>query len=371
MNQPSSSQWDLGRFVKTMSYFGAVPILSQFDWFQSWFGHQPNPTVNLTAIAPIHTPAFVWVLGSEATWASSLMTAVQQAGYPGAAIASHHTLPTLEARPALSILVGCVTDQNWSWMQETIGAIAQMPAQTERLIFDFTQTQQVADLWGALDDVVMGGVSQSQIRAMSDGASFEGNVSTANSGGFASVRTRNFDPGLDLSGQTGIVLRVKGDGQRYKFMLRTSTAWDSLAYCYSFDTIANTWQTLHIPFAELRPVFRAKTVSNATPIHLGQIAAFQLMLSKFEYDGALNPHFQPGAFQLQVAAIASYCHSPQPQPPQHLFLAGESQNWEAIAQQLQTMGIPHTLYPHPADHPLDGTQLEGWVVRSLHDLSKA
>ncbi len=38
---------------------------------------------------------------------------------------------------------------------------------------------------------------------------FKGNVSTDNRGGFASVRCRNFEGGLDLSRSQGIELRLK------------------------------------------------------------------------------------------------------------------------------------------------------------------
>jgi hypothetical protein len=177
---------------------------------------------------------------------------------------------------------------------------------THKLLFDFAHPSgEIGEIWGALDDVVMGGVSQSGIQLGAAGALFSGTVSTANSGGFASVRTRNFEPAIDLSGFEGIELRVKGDGNRYKFMLRTETRWDGVAHCFSFDTEPDTWMTVQIPFTEFVPVFRAKTVSDAA-IDPSRIHAMQLMLSKFEYDGALNPHFQPGFFQLQVQSIQAY-----------------------------------------------------------------
>ncbi|MEO0868912.1 MAG: CIA30 family protein, partial [Cyanobacteria bacterium J06642_11] len=85
------------------------------------------------------------------------------------------------------------------------------PQLQANIIFDFRQpTEQMRDLWGALDDVVMGGVSQSGTQLQTEGLAFTGYVSTANSGGFASVRTRNFEPPLDLSTYSGIELRVKG-----------------------------------------------------------------------------------------------------------------------------------------------------------------
>ena len=177
----------------------------------------------------------------------------------------------------------------------------------QKIIFDFARvSQDLKDTWGAVDDVVMGGVSESGIRIVDNTAIFAGNISTANNGGFASVRTRNFDIPLDLSGYEGIELRVKGDGKRYKFFLRTETQWDGIAYSYSFDTVANTWITVRIPFSDLIPVFRAKTLANSESINSSKIRSFQLMLSKFEYDGNLNPNFTPGGFVLQVESIKAY-----------------------------------------------------------------
>ncbi len=182
-----------------------------------------------------------------------------------------------------------------------------LPKSNDQLIFDFTKpSTEIREIWGALDDVVMGGVSESNIRLTSDGALFTGNVSTANSGGFASVRTKNFSPSLDLSNYQGIDLRVKGDGKRYKFFLRGESKWDGIGYSYSFDTVPNIWTTISIPFADLVPVFRAKTVKDCPPIDASNIYSLQLMLSKFEYDGELNPRFSPGNFNLQIESIKAY-----------------------------------------------------------------
>lgn len=184
----------------------------------------------------------------------------------------------------------------------------------EKLIFDFINpSEELKNTWGALDDVVMGGVSASNMQFVEDSALFAGNVSTANSGGFASVRTKNFDPSFNLSNFEGVVLRVRGDGNRYKIFLRTEAVWDGIGYGYSFDTVANTWIDVHIPFADLTPVFRAKIVKDCPPIETSKICSFQLMLSKFEYDGALNPNFSPGGFALQLESIKAYGGDTLPQ----------------------------------------------------------
>lgn len=219
MNEPRT-QWDLGRFVQTLEYFEAIPVVS---WLQTMFQPRPKP-----------------------------MTA------------------------------------------------------TENVLFDFSNpAADIQNTWGALDDVVMGGVSDSSLHLEKGVAVFSGTVSIANSGGFASIRTRNFDPALDLSNKSGVELRIKGDGNRYKFLIRDSDGWDSTGYSHSFDTVAGEWITVRVPFDQTIPVFRAKTVLNAK-LAPAQIRSFQLMLSKFEYDGALNPRFNPGAFRLEILSIVAY-----------------------------------------------------------------
>lgn len=192
----------------------------------------------------------------------------------------------------------------------------------EKILFDFTQSgvsplptphAPLPSLWGALDDVVMGGVSASTMQQTDDAALFRGNVSTDNSGGFASVRSRNLEPAMNLSGYEGIKLRVKGDGQRYKFLLRSDAKWDSIAYSHSFDTEVGEWSDVYIPFNTLIPAFRAKTLSNAAPLNASRICSLQLMLSKFEYDGNLNPHFTPGSFALELQTISAYGRPTLPQ----------------------------------------------------------
>lgn len=184
----------------------------------------------------------------------------------------------------------------------------------EKLLFDFKNpSDDLKETWGAVDDVVMGGVSESSIRLIDNAVLFTGTVSTANSGGFVSVRTRNFDPPLNLAEYEGIELRVKGDGQRYKFILRAESKWDGISYCYSFDTEQDSWINVRIPFEALIPVFRAKTLKDAPAFDSSHVYALQLMLSKFEYDGALNPNFKSGGFALQVETIKAYGGATKPQ----------------------------------------------------------
>ncbi|MGK7895044.1 MAG: CIA30 family protein [Xenococcus sp. (in: cyanobacteria)] len=185
---------------------------------------------------------------------------------------------------------------------------------TEKILFNFTNSNlDISDIWGAVNDGVMGGVSQSNIRLSNHRAIFSGIVSTDNNGGFASVRTRNLTVPWDLSQYEGIELKVVGDGKRYKFIARCAGQWDGIAYCASFDTVCNESRIIPIRFCDLIPVFRAKTVSEAGYFDSSQVYAIQLMLSKFEYDGQLNPNFAPGVFGLEVEYIKAYGNINQPQ----------------------------------------------------------
>ncbi|XP_065877967.1 protein HIGH CHLOROPHYLL FLUORESCENCE PHENOTYPE 173, chloroplastic isoform X2 [Euphorbia lathyris] len=171
--------------------------------------------------------------------------------------------------------------------------------------------------WGALDDVVMGGVSQSNFEINTTGGEnggpaglFKGVVSTTNNGGFTSIRTKNFSKPEDLSAYDGLELRLKGDGRRYKLIVRTSSDWDTVGYTASFDTVEGKWQSIRLPFSSLTPIFRARTVLDAPPFDPSNIVSLQLMFSKFEYDGKLNPSFVEGAFQLPVSSIKAFMKEP-------------------------------------------------------------
>ncbi|AFZ47886.1 NADH:ubiquinone oxidoreductase complex I intermediate-associated protein 30 [Cyanobacterium stanieri PCC 7202] len=197
----------------------------------------------------------------------------------------------------------------------------------ETLLFDFhNPTQEIKNLWGTVDDIVMGGVSQSSLKIGNQKVIFSGMVSTANNGGFASVRTKNFPQPWDLSNYQGIRLKVRGDGKRYKFITRCEGKWDGLSYCHSFDTDGND-NVIDIKFTDLIPVFRAKTVPEADKFDSSQMYSMQLMLSKFEYDGDYNPTFEAGSFALEIESITAYGAENVPQ----IILMGNPSQWQDIS----------------------------------------
>lgn len=152
-----------------------------------------------------------------------------------------------------------------------------------------------AEVWQPVDDVVMGGVSTSQIQVTPDGiAVFSGVLSLAHGGGFASVRSRPLP--VNLSTFDGLELRVRGDGQRYRLRLRTDADLDGIAYQVGFGTEPGLWQTLRFPFSAFQPTFRGWMVTDAPPLALTRIYSFGLMIADS----------QAGPFRLEIDWLRAY-----------------------------------------------------------------
>jgi Complex I intermediate-associated protein 30 (CIA30) len=158
--------------------------------------------------------------------------------------------------------------------------------------------------WYALDDVIMGGQSKSNLPPGSkfDGI-WTGMVTTDGGGGFAGIRTKPFPSPIDASAASGFLLDLTGDGQRYKFIARDTADYSGVAWATSFDTVPNQRMQIEIPWDMLIPTMRARKVVSS-PFNKSRISAVQMTLSKFEYDGATSPSFKNGPFRLELHKIS-------------------------------------------------------------------
>ena len=164
---------------------------------------------------------------------------------------------------------------------------------TERTIIDFGDKDEVG-LWGKVNDTVMGGLSKGQISASDDIAVFEGRVSLENFGGFASIRSHpRF---LDLTGYDGLIVRVRGDGKRYRLRLRMDEDFEGPAYQATFFTAAGEWTESHLSFEEFVPVFRGYVIEGAPPLDPGAIRRVGFMIADR----------QQGPFRLEIQEIRVY-----------------------------------------------------------------
>ncbi|NJM97759.1 MAG: CIA30 family protein [Phormidesmis sp. RL_2_1] len=338
--------WDAVRFVTTLNYFGEIPFLGSFRWIQALFGKTCiNPGADLSkrtrkvilfgcrslqqdhelqvqlesrllAVEPPIELSSVFLEAniSEANISEANISEANIKRAEHGADIVPAKLERLVCSADTAILLNSLAPSTLA--ASLVDYLGKNSDTVWRSVFDFGSPNCDLSAWGALDDVVMGGVSQGSffLRSTTDHqpmepqqhqqAVFAGNVSTSNSGGFSSVRTQNFDPPFDFSGWDSVVLRVKGDGQRYKFIARNSAGWDSPAYIYSFDTVAGAWIDVKIPFAAMVPTFRARSLPDAPAFDPARVFSFQLMLSKFEYDRKLNPRFSAGTFELAVSYIS-------------------------------------------------------------------
>lgn len=114
--------------------------------------------------------------------------------------------------------------------------------------------------WVAVNDGVMGGLSEGGAAIRGGSLHFTGTLSLENNGGFSSVRTRDWR--RDLSGCDAIVLRVRGDGRTYQLRLSTDARFrDSpISYQAGFATVAGTWTEVRVPFSTLVPGWRGRTL---------------------------------------------------------------------------------------------------------------
>ncbi len=144
-------------------------------------------------------------------------------------------------------------------------------------LFDFSDPQSV-DAWRAIDDRVMGGISRSRLRHDRAGhAVFEGEVSLAQNGGFASVRS---SPGArGQTGATTCLIEARGDSKQFKLSLLTDDDFDSVNYQASFTTMGHDWQTISLPLSAFRASFRGRDVPGAPALDPARICQVGLMIA--------------------------------------------------------------------------------------------
>jgi len=176
-------------------------------------------------------------------------------------------------------------------------SFAQSPAREDKkmiekvTLFEFQLPEKP---WPNVDDVVMGGVSSSRMRMEDSTAIFEGKLSLENNGGFASVRSNSVVQ--DLTGFNAVRLRVRGDGKKYQFRIRTSQSFDGASYQKTFETEKDQWNEVELSFSDFVAAFRGRVLPNEPPIDASRISAF----------GFLIADKQEGPFRLEIDWIQAF-----------------------------------------------------------------
>lgn len=142
--------------------------------------------------------------------------------------------------------------------------------------------------WSVVNDDVMGGVSTGEVEVSEGRMRFFGELSLANNGGFASVRTRDWT--ADLSAAEALWLRVKGDGRTWQLRLSTDArvrrSW--VSYSQSFDTEVDRWIEVRLPLSDFTPTYRGSVLSGP-PLDAARIREMGLLIGdKIEAPFALE-----------------------------------------------------------------------------------
>jgi monofunctional biosynthetic peptidoglycan transglycosylase len=144
--------------------------------------------------------------------------------------------------------------------------------------------------WQIINDGVMGGLSRSAWRLDGSGLHFQGTLSTANGGGFASIRGALPTP---LTGFSAIGLTVSGDGRQYQLRLRETGAADGVAWRACFDA-PGIRQSVELAAGAFEPVIRGRRV----------VVDGGLTQRSFHHIGFMLTSRQDGPFALTVHDIA-------------------------------------------------------------------
>jgi len=159
---------------------------------------------------------------------------------------------------------------------------------TLRPLLDFA-APDAAQRWQAVNDSVMGGVSDGRFRMTADRTmEFFGRLSLENNGGFASVRTKPTNFNIH-TGDT-IVVRVKGDGREYVLNLYTRSRQMAFSYRTALPTAKNGWTEVAVPLEEFIPTSFGNRVQGMGPVEPDQINSLGFMLSDKN----------PGPFKLEI-----------------------------------------------------------------------
>jgi hypothetical protein len=167
------------------------------------------------------------------------------------------------------------------------------------MLFDFSRIAAV-EPWRAIDDRIMGGVSQSEIvtTESKDNAKalFRGKLSQQNNGGFCSIRASLDKPVPPELEHLWIRCHNSARWSKKTFYLnvRTDIAFDGVNYRVGFSP-TNQSTTFEFTAIEFKPVFRGRTVSDAPQLQFSDVRQIGLMIADA----------QLGDFELFVCAIGA------------------------------------------------------------------
>ena len=164
-----------------------------------------------------------------------------------------------------------------------------------------SELNDTVERWVIVNDTVMGGRSESNIRWEDDSESirFSGELSLENNGGFASIRA--IMPERYFNQAKRICIKVRGDGRTYQLRARTNKNLDGIAFVKEFKTSNGEWTSLEFSMDDFTPRFRGRLIRDAGKLKPENIRQIGFMLADKI----------PGQFQLDIQGVKP-CRSESP-----------------------------------------------------------
>lgn len=145
-----------------------------------------------------------------------------------------------------------------------------------RSLFIFDNAD-AAKAWVNVNDNVMGGISNGRLKITPEKTLlFYGNLSLANNGGFASLRS--LAKQLPLLKNDSISIQAKGDGREYTINLYTNKRLTAFSYKQSFKTKKDEWINLTFPLDKFIATSFGRPIPNAASIDPNEINSIGFMI---------------------------------------------------------------------------------------------
>jgi len=174
-----------------------------------------------------------------------------------------------------------------------------------------------------IDDVIMGGVSKSQLGTGSSLASWRGLVRTEG-GGFCGQRTKPFVTPLNLTGADGLYIKCRlasdSDAERrvWKLTLRTDEGRGEVVYQASYvPPVGPEPEPVNVPFSDFVLVRGPVAIPGAPKVsNVSAIYQLGMTVSKFVLGPQMTEleNFRNGTFQLDISELGVYTEHPTEVP---------------------------------------------------------
>ncbi|MDG2125704.1 MAG: CIA30 family protein, partial [Verrucomicrobiales bacterium] len=182
--------------------------------------------------------------------------------------------------------------------------------------------------WQTVNDNVMGGRSKGG-PSFGDGVLRFSGATNTDGGGFSSIRTK--PDSFDLTGKSGLLMRVRGDGRTYKAELRTDITMRDWAVPFraDFETEAGKWQELYVPLSDFSATFFGRQLDSAPVLDPAKVSSVGFMI----YDK------KDGEFALEVDWVKAVDQGVEEAPQTLVEVAVADGRFGTLATALTESGL--------------------------------